>query len=450
MNLLLLSPEEVDPSGIVELRGRRARHILEVLRAEAGDRLRAGIVRGPCGEAELLEVGESVRLRLHVTQPAGAPPPIELVLAVPRPKVLARVLQTAAALGVKRIDLVNAWRVDKSYFGSPRLEGEALRRDLLLGCEQGGLTWVPEIDVHRLLMPFLERLGARAADARVLAHPRAGRGIEELELRWPGWSTAVVAIGPEGGWIDDELSAFAKFGFACVALGTPVLRVDAAVPATLAQIALLAATSHCRRPTQLADTAFTRSSSRLLLSRAGSTRNSPGNSTCSRCHHIGTLWLAGKRRKRAGPQCTGGGMRLVTKYMRSCVEEADLLSALCCGPSRAVPILLLTLFAACSQTVQFTPTNALPRALPRRSAEQVHVFATNAPEAAYVEIGLLQTRQCDPDDFPQVIQELRQRAADQGCDGVILDRRPGEGRRNRESYLAACIVYDGDESRARK
>jgi 16S rRNA (uracil1498-N3)-methyltransferase len=240
VNLLLVEPGEIDAGGDALLTGRRARHLAEVLRARVGDRLRAGVIRGGRGRAEVLELApDRARLHLALDQPPSPAPPVELVLAVPRPKALARALETAAALGVARIDLVNAWRVDKAYFQSARLDREALRHDLVLGCEQGGSTWLPDIEVHRLLVPFLtEVLPPRLAGRRrLLAHP--GAPPLETALR-PGDPTpTVLAIGPDGGWIGKELDSFTALGFTPVSLGAGVLRTDAAVAALLAQLELL-------------------------------------------------------------------------------------------------------------------------------------------------------------------------------------------------------------------
>ncbi len=181
-----------------------------------------------------------MRLRVTLDGAIGPRPPVELILAVPRPKVLPRVLETAASLGVARIDLVNAWRVDRSYFASPRLAADELAAALRLGCEQGATTWVPDIELHALLMPFLEGDAGRwpAAAHRIIAHPRASSPIENAVP--PGArSPILVAIGPEGGWIDRELASFAALDFRAVTLGPAVLRVESAVAAVLAQIQLL-------------------------------------------------------------------------------------------------------------------------------------------------------------------------------------------------------------------
>lgn len=240
MNLLLLGEAEL-VDGEATLTDRRAEHVRTVLRAEAGATLRAGIIGGPVGEATIVAI-DARQVRVHFVPRAAAPAPlaIDLVLAVPRPKVLSRVLQTVAAIGVRRVDLVNAWRVDKSYLGSARLEPARIDEDLRLGAEQGETTHLPAVAVHPRLMGLLdERYPAATADRRVVAHARGG---VDLEVALPPASVTgpiALAIGPEGGWIEREVETFAARGFTVVRLGAPILRVEAAVTAALAQIALL-------------------------------------------------------------------------------------------------------------------------------------------------------------------------------------------------------------------
>lgn len=244
VNLLLVDRPELGADRRVELRDRRAKHLRDVVRVAPGDHLRAGVIRGELADATVVDVSEravTVELALEDNEPPT--PSVDLVLAVPRPKALPRVLQSCASMGVRRIDLINAWRVDKSYLHSHRLEAEALRHELVLGCEQGATTWVPEIEVHRLLMPFLREVLAPRLDAadaprhRLLGHPRAAH-IEDVLQTGPGGGV-VLAIGPEGGWIDRELRSFAGLGFAPTSAGDPVMKVESAIPALLAQIAML-------------------------------------------------------------------------------------------------------------------------------------------------------------------------------------------------------------------
>lgn len=90
MNLLPLGPEEV-VDGHATLCGRRARHLLEVLGAEVGSELRAGVVGGKSGAARVTGVGnDRVEISVQLEGPVARTPAVDLILAVPRPKVLER------------------------------------------------------------------------------------------------------------------------------------------------------------------------------------------------------------------------------------------------------------------------------------------------------------------------------------------------------------------------
>ncbi len=244
MNLLLFEPAEISGElrdGRARLDDRRALHVREVLRAGPGAALRAGVIGGAIGRAEVL-ADDGRAIDLAVVLDGEAPPsmPVDLILAMPRPKVLSRALETAAAFGVRRVDVVNAWRVDKAYLDSPRLTPTAIGEHLRLGAEQGVTTHLPVVEIHRRLMPFLDGRHpvALPAATRLLAH--AG-GAVPIEIAWRTASgpPLTLAIGPEGGWIAREVDTFAARGFAVVTLGAPVLRVEVALAAALGQLAML-------------------------------------------------------------------------------------------------------------------------------------------------------------------------------------------------------------------
>jgi RsmE family RNA methyltransferase len=241
VNLLLVDPDELTAAGEVVLDGRRARHVRTVLRARLGDRIRVGVVRGRRGSGTVVELtADRCRLEVELSGGEPAPPAVDLVLAVPRPKVVSRAVQIAASFGVARIDLVNAWKVDKSYLGSKRLEPAALRDDARLGCEQGATTWLPELAVHRLFVPFVDGpLAARLTGAAGLVCDPTGEAGAERVAGVAGAPRVVVAIGPERGWIEPELASLRGAGFAAVQLTAGILRTEAAIAAALAQVELL-------------------------------------------------------------------------------------------------------------------------------------------------------------------------------------------------------------------
>ena len=232
MNLILLHDDDLLPSdeGTAQLTdARRVGHIHKVLRAAPGDHLVVGRLGGNTGTAEVIALSpQAVTLRLGALRTPPPPRlPVLLVLALPRPKVVRRALSDLATLGVERIVLLNAARVEKSFWSSPLLAEAAIARALHLGLEQGRDTVPPEVLLRRRFRPFVEdELPALAAGRRCLvAHPYADAALSAS----PG--PTALAVGPEGGWVDFELALLqSAAGFLPVSLGPRVLRTETALP----------------------------------------------------------------------------------------------------------------------------------------------------------------------------------------------------------------------------
>ena len=235
MNLLLLEDADFVGGERVRLSGRRLKHLHDVHRAETGDRLRVGHLGGLMGEGRLIALdAEHAELHVSLDQPPPAKLPLTLILALPRPKMLKRVLQTVSAMGVARLVLVNSYRVEKSFWQTPFLEAEAIREQLILGLEQARDTVLPEVSIEKRFKPFVEdRLPALAAGTLGLTgppgdYPTCPRAVQEA---------VTLAIGPEGGWIPYEVELLREAaGLQPVQLGERILRVETAVPALLARL----------------------------------------------------------------------------------------------------------------------------------------------------------------------------------------------------------------------
>ena len=164
MNLILLSPDDIEDGRLARVRDpRRLAHLHEVHRASPGDLLTLGIEGGKIGRGELLALGDDEAL-FNVAGLDQAPPPalpVHLVLALPRPRMLARTLEHVTALGVKHITLLNTRRVEKSYWQSPELGEEKIHRHLVLGLEQARDTRLPEVVLAKGF-PLSSRSGSRA------------------------------------------------------------------------------------------------------------------------------------------------------------------------------------------------------------------------------------------------------------------------------------------------
>ncbi|WP_295803298.1 16S rRNA (uracil(1498)-N(3))-methyltransferase [uncultured Microbulbifer sp.] len=234
MNLILLEPGDFTGPDTVALRGRRLAHIAEVHRAETGDTLKVGLVDGNIGSGEVLErSGDKVTLRVSLHKSPPPPLPLTLILALPRPKMLKRTVQHATALGVKKLYLINAYRVEKSFWQSPWLAQDKLREQCVLGLEQAVDTAMPEIILRKRFKPFAEdELPAIAAQSRKLvAHPVTNQSCP-VDIA----EQTTLAVGPEGGFIPYEVEKLQEQGFESVHLGPRILRVETALPVLLSRL----------------------------------------------------------------------------------------------------------------------------------------------------------------------------------------------------------------------
>lgn len=246
MNRILFEQNELLPDGTVRLADARATHIRNVLGATVGRVLHVGMVNGLAGDGRVLEVGpDTVRLAvtLHVETPV---PWVDLILAVPRPKVLKRLWAQLAALGVGQIVLINAARVEREYFATHWIQEAHFRPLLIEGLTQAGTTQLPTVAVERRFRPYVEdRLDAEfPGTMRLVAHPH-GAGCELGHPACVGQAQdcdcgrdaraprVVLAVGPEGGWTPFEIELLEQQGFARFSLGSRTLRTDTACVALL-------------------------------------------------------------------------------------------------------------------------------------------------------------------------------------------------------------------------
>ncbi|WP_330924269.1 16S rRNA (uracil(1498)-N(3))-methyltransferase [Candidatus Sororendozoicomonas aggregata] len=234
MNLLLLTPDDFVSEDQVRLTGRRFKHIRHVHRATIGDRLRVGVANGLMGEGIITDANANF-LTMQVTLTEIPPPalPLTVLLALPRPKMLKRSLQHLTSLGVKTIVLINSYRVEKSFWQSPWLRPEVIEAQCILGLEQARDTVMPTVLLEKRFKPFVEdRLPAMASNKTALvAHP-AGANLCPRRLN----TSAVIAIGPEGGFIPYEVKKLEEAGFQAIHLGTRILRVETVVTALVSKL----------------------------------------------------------------------------------------------------------------------------------------------------------------------------------------------------------------------
>jgi 16S rRNA (uracil1498-N3)-methyltransferase len=239
VNLLLLEADELDEDGHAVLRGRRAQHLQRVLRVSTGQELKAGCLNRSVGSARVEAIAKDhVTVRYSALQQLQPPARRALLLAMPRPKVLSRCLEHAAALGFTTIALFRCFRVDKSHLQSHKRDADDTRAHLVLGLEQGSRVFMPELLLFDRFKPFVEDAleGVASAQNRFVAHPAAAVSSAKLQPQRAGYT---LALGPEGGLLPYEVAAFEEHGFGAFRADTGALRVESALSYFAGQLDLL-------------------------------------------------------------------------------------------------------------------------------------------------------------------------------------------------------------------
>lgn len=240
MNLVLFAEQELQADSLLILHDFRAEHIRSILGLAVGDRLRLGMINGKLGQGQVLGLDmQAVTLKVQLEREPPPPPLVELILALPRPIMLQRILKQAATLGVRRIHLLRSAKVEKSFFHSPVLLPDKLQERLLEGLMQAAVdTRLPEVCIHPQFKIFMYDLLPEMAGCRLLAHPGLKNTLPEV---WPHRNEEgiLLAVGPEGGWNNFEVSCFQEQGFVGFQMGARILHVDTAVTVLLGQLDLL-------------------------------------------------------------------------------------------------------------------------------------------------------------------------------------------------------------------
>ena len=236
VNLILLFQSDFKDGfdDIVHIGGARKEHIQSVCKAGIGDELKVGLFNGLMGKGVVIGSNETrVELKVSLNQNPPPPLPLTLIVALPRPKSLKKALEVTTSLGVKKIFIIESWRVEKSYWNSPALQKKHLQNCIVSGLEQARDTVAPHIEIRRRFKPFVEdELPALIEGTRALvAHPY-NASLCPCALKNP----VTLVVGPEGGFIPYEIELLKSLGLEAVTLGERILRVEYAIAALIGRL----------------------------------------------------------------------------------------------------------------------------------------------------------------------------------------------------------------------
>jgi len=233
MNILILKENEKISDEKFKITGSKFLHLKNILQVKVGQKIFTGELDGLRGFAEVLEINPtSILVNVDLNQKPLEALPIKLILALPRPKILKRILRNISMLGVKEVYLINTYKVEKSFWKSKVLVDKNYETYFLQGLEQSRDTLMPRLYLKNRFKPFVEDelpaiiKGSTALAAHPGPHPVFPQGIR---------NPLTLAIGPEGGFTDYEIDKLIEAGFQVVQCGTRILRVETALVSLLSQ-----------------------------------------------------------------------------------------------------------------------------------------------------------------------------------------------------------------------
>lgn len=204
----------------IELAGHAYRHLFRARRLARGARLRLADGEGRARWAEVVEIGTRTA-RLVLGEPAPTHEPevrLELLVAAPKPSRLSWLVEKATEVGVAAVRLIASERGPRSV--GPGTLGR-LGRIAATALEQSHRSCLPAIsgvhawdEVRTLLDPLPIRFYAQAG--------------AQVAGPWAGIGPVALLIGPEGGWVDHEVSEIERLGCRPLGLGPGILRIETA------------------------------------------------------------------------------------------------------------------------------------------------------------------------------------------------------------------------------
>ena len=218
------------------LTGKHAEHLSRVLRARvgqefdvsAGGRLRRGRVVAVGEDRVEFALGE------ELPAPAEANINVTLLLAIYKFDRMEWALEKLTELGVARVVPVIARRTDPRLAKAAGKRVERWRRIAQEAAEQSRRLEPPEIQAPTRLK---DAVATAALTRVVLAESEQSVSLADVVRVHPPGESLVLAVGPEGGWTEDELRLFAESGWTAASLGRRILRAETAAIAAMAVVA---------------------------------------------------------------------------------------------------------------------------------------------------------------------------------------------------------------------
>jgi len=213
--------------------GAHAEHLSRVLRARVGQEfdittgngVRRGRITSIAQDRVEFELGDEI--------PAPVAGQVTVALSIFKFDRMEWAIEKCTELGAKRIVPLIARRTEAHLAAAAAKRVDRWRRIALQAAEQSRRISPPEISEP---LKLKEALALSGTTRIVLSEAETEAMLKDILQSHPNDDEVVIALGPEGGWTDDELELFQEAGWISASLGNTILRAETAAVASLAVV----------------------------------------------------------------------------------------------------------------------------------------------------------------------------------------------------------------------
>ncbi|MDA9858043.1 16S rRNA (uracil(1498)-N(3))-methyltransferase [Rubripirellula sp.] len=216
------SPELPPAGGSVALSTEESQHAIRVMRLQIGDQVTLFDGNGSEAEAEVIDLGRNrCELQLQAVHLISREPSceVEMAIALPKPDRARELIERLTELGVKSVTPVIAQRTQRPPSASLL---QKLRRGVIEACKQCQRNQLLEVHDPR---PSLEFFAEKQSGVCWIAHP--AKSCQSIVAAGT-LGKVTAAIGPEGGWTEEETVIAIENGYQTIDLGKRIYRIETA------------------------------------------------------------------------------------------------------------------------------------------------------------------------------------------------------------------------------
>ena len=233
-HLYLVDQQRLIAGETIRLTGDEARHAAKAARLRVGERVQIGDGRGHLARADATSVdADAVELVvIEAWMVEREQPEVWLAQSLAKQGRDEQAVEQATEVGVDRVIPLSAERAVVKWEDAKKTSGhERWQRIVREATKQSLQPYLAEVEaVHSLA----ELLGRDSLQLIALDH-RAEHSILDAPIEpLPGAAPIVLAVGPEGGWSEEEKETIVDAGGSLAKLGDGVLRASSAGPIALA------------------------------------------------------------------------------------------------------------------------------------------------------------------------------------------------------------------------